>query len=415
MDPEALALDAANPLAAFRSCFLRPEPDLVYVDGNSLGRLPLDAVARIRRAVEHEWGERLIRSWNEGWIDAPRRVGDRIGELIGAGPGQVVVADSTSVNLHRLAEAAMVALAPEGRCDLVTDDLNFPSDRYVLQGLAKRFGGQLVVVPTDGVHGDLEATVAAMGPRTAVVSLSLVAYRSGYRADDARINAAARAAGAMSLWDLSHAAGAVEVDLDRAGADLAVGCTYKYLCGGPGAPAYLYVSARLQERLVSPIQGWFGQHRPFDFDPEYRPAEGIDRFLVGTPPILSLLGMEPGVELVARAGMAAIRARSVALSEYFVSRAEAELVPLGFRVDSPRMVVRRGSHVLLGHPQARGLVEALVRESGIIPDFRAPDGLRVGIHPLDTTAVELARVVDELVRLTRETAWTRHRPQGRVT
>ena len=395
---DARARDAARPLASYRERFVIDEPELLYLDGNSLGRLSLAARERVRQVVEREWGQRLIRSWGEGWFDATERLGEDLAPLVGAGPGQVAFADSTSVNLYKLAHAA-VAHGGERRT-IVTDALNFPSDVYVLQGVAHACGARLVVVPgaDDQVHADEDAIIAAIDDDTALVTLSHVAFKSGYRYDAARITAAAHERGALVLWDLSHSVGAVEVSLDAWGADLAIGCGYKYVNGGPGAPAFLYVARELQDALVSPIWGWFGQRDPFAFDLEYRPVEGIRRFTVGTPPVLSLLALEPGIALLREAGMATVEAEARALTDYLIALVDARLAPLGFRLASPRDPMRRGSHVSIAHDDAYRICRALVARD-VIPDFRAPDSIRLGVAPLYVGFEDLWLAVDRLVDL----------------
>ena len=339
---EAAALDAADPLASFRNRFVLDDGDRIYVDGNSLGRLPLEARERIAALVE-EWGRSLVTAWPR-WIELPERVGDLIGRAcLGAGPGTVLVADSTTVNLYKLAAAA---LRHRGGGVLVADEGEFPTDRYVLQGL-----GDVRLLRSDQVAGPTAADVAtACAPGdVALVCLSLVSYRSGALADLAGITAAAHEAGALVLWDLSHAAGAVEVELEEAGVDLAVGCTYKYLNGGPGSPAYLFVRRDLQEELRSPIQGWFGQRDQFAMGPRYEPVEGIGRFAAGTPPMLGLAAVEAGVELVEEAGIGAIRAKAAALTELAIELADERLAPLGFALGTPRDAAERGAHVSLRH------------------------------------------------------------------
>lgn len=395
---DARARDERRALAPLRQRFVVAEPDLLYLDGNSLGRLTHAARERVREVVEREWGERLIRSWGEGWFDATERLGERLAPLVGAAPGQVAFADSTSVNLYKLAHAALRHGGE--RRTIVTDALNFPSDVYVLQGLASERDARLVVVPgaPDQVHADEDAIIAAIDDDTALVTLSHVAFKSGYRYDAARITAAAHERGALVLWDLSHSVGAVEIALDDWGADLAIGCGYKYLNGGPGAPAFLYVAGRLQDALVSPIWGWFGQRDPFAFELDYRPVEGIRRFTVGTPPVLSLLALEPGLALLAEAGMAAVEAEARELTDYLIALADERLAPLGFRVASPRDAARRGSHVSVAHDDAYRICRALVARD-VIPDFRAPDSIRLGVAPLYVGFEDLWLTVDRLVAL----------------
>lgn len=394
----AAARDAADPLASFRDRFAFPDPDLVYLDGNSLGRLPHATVARATDVVTRAWGERLIRSWNEDWWEAPLRVGDALAPLLGAGPGEVAIADSTSVNLFKLVVAALAARP--GRRRILTDDLNFPSDLYVLAGAADLVGDgrHVEVVPSpDGVHGPVDAIIDRLDDDVALVTLSLVTFKSGYLYDLEAVTAAAHAAGALVLWDLSHAAGAVPIDLEGAGADLAVGCTYKYLNGGPGAPAFLYVRRRLHGQLQNPITGWWGHTSPFDFSPGYAATDGIRRFLTGTAPIISTLLIEPAVAIVAEAGIEAIRAKSVAQTEQLIGRWERDLAPLGFSLNTPRPAARRGSHVSLGHPDGLGIDLALINDHNVLPDFRPPDNLRFGLAPLTTRYADIDAAVDALI------------------
>ena len=390
----AQALDRQDALAAFRSRFVIGDPDLIYLDGNSLGRLPRATVQRVQQMVAAEWGDRLIRGWNEGWMDTPARIGDKIARLIGAQAGEVTLADSTSVNLYKLALAAL--RAQPGRHTILTDDLNFPSDLYILQGICAAAGPahRLMVVPSpDGVHGPVDGLVAALDGDTALVCLSHTAFKSAYTYDMAAITAAAHAAGALVLWDLSHAAGAVLVDLNGSEADLAVGCTYKYLNGGPGAPAFLYVRRDLQERLHNPLQGWMGQARMFDFGLEYAAAPGLQRFLTGTPPVLAASAVEPGIDLLLEAGMAQVRQKSVQQTEYLIELWQSELAPLGFSLNSPRDAGRRGSHISLGHPEGWRIDQALIHDMHVLPDFRKPDNIRFGIAPLYNTFEEIYEAV----------------------
>jgi kynureninase len=392
---EARALDAADPLSAFRERFVIVDPELIYLDGNSLGRLPRATGERLATVVEYEWGERLVRGWGEGWFDAPQRIGGKLAGLLGAAADEVVLADSTSVNLFKLALAALLA-RPDRRV-IVTDDLNFPSDLYVLESAARLAGGSVRVVPSaDGIHGPVEALLAALDGDAALLSLSHTVFKSGYTYDMAALTAAAHRAGALALWDLSHSAGAVAVALNGAVADLAVGCTYKYLNGGPGAPAFLYVRRDLQDQLANPISGWIGRRDPFDFALDYAPAPGIGRFLTGTPPILSLSAVEPGVELLLEAGMERLRARSVRLSEYLIVRWEERLAPLGFRLNSPRDPARRGSHVSLGHADGLRINLALIHDQKVLPDFRRPDNIRLGIAPLYNSFADIHTAVERL-------------------
>ena len=388
----AEALDAADPLRSFRDRFEHGDGRRIYVDGNSLGRLSTDARDALHAAVD-DWGRRLVTGWHD-WIDAPARTGDALGAAaLGAAPGQVLACDSTTVNLYKLAGAAIRARS--GR--VVADASDFPTDRYVLAGLAADHGRELRMLAGDPVDGPSPADVErACAGGAALVCLSIVNYRSGALADVEGITAAAHAAGALALWDTCHAAGAVPVARDRDGADLAVGCTYKYLNAGPGAPAFLYVRAGLQEELRSPVQGWFGQRDQFAMGPDYEPAPGIDRFLAGTPPILGLAAVEAGAAMLAEAGIAAVAAKAAALTGLAVELVDARLAPLGFTLGTPRDPARRGAHVSLRHPDAWRICRALIERADVVPDFRAPDSIRFGLPPLYTRFVDVWDAVDRL-------------------
>jgi kynureninase len=412
---EARRLDAADPLARFRREFVVKDPRLIYLDGNSLGRLPRQAGPRLRQAIEREWGGRLIRGWGEGWFTASQRIGGKLAALVGARPDDVIVSDSTSVNLFKLVVAAL--RARPGRRTVVTDEANFPTDLYVLQGAIELLGQghRLVVVKSeDGLTVSEDALARAIDRDTALVTLSHTAYRSAFVHDLGAVTALAHRAGALALWDLSHSIGAMPVGLAGAEADLAVGCTYKYVNGGPGAPAFLYVRADLQESLGNPIWGWFGRRDQFDMAPDYNPAPGMLRFLVGTPPILSLLAVEPGVDLLLEAGMDRVRAKSVAQTEYLVRLWERELRPLGFALNSPRDPARRGSHISLGHPEALRIDRTLIDEMAVLPDFRYPDNLRLGIAPLYTSFADLHEAVARIARVVRDRRYERY-PAERPT
>jgi kynureninase len=392
-------LDALDPLASLREAFVVRDPRLVYLDGNSLGRLPRATVERLSDVVSQEWGDRLVRGWDH-WLDAPTRVGDRIAGVIGARAGEVVVSDSTTVNFYKLAAAALAARP--GRRVVVTDRDNFPTNRYVLEGLARDRDLEIRWLDADPVDGPGTGDLAAvLDPSVALVTFSLVNYRSAALADLATLSGMAHEAGALVLWDLSHAAGAVPVELEAGDADLAVGCTYKYLNAGPGAPAYLYVRDRLQGELRSPIQGWFAQRDQFAMGHGFEPVSGIGAWLAGTPGILGLVGVEEGVRLVAEAGMDAIRAKSVALTELAVALHDAWLAPLGFELGTPRDPARRGSHVAVRHRDARRLCARLIA-AGVVPDFRAPDSIRLGLSPLTTSFVEVRRGIERLAEIASE-------------
>ena len=396
---ECQARDAADPLAPWRERFLLPE-GVIYLDGNSLGPLPRATEAVIQDVVRRQWGKDLITSWNEHrWVDLPQRLGAKIAHLIGAKPHEVVVADSISVNLFKLL-AAGLALRSERRV-VVSERGNFPTDLYVAQGLENLLGGrvELRVAPT----GELEA---ALGRDTALLMLTHVDYRTGRMHDMAHLTQAAHAAGALALWDLAHSAGAVPVALGAAGADLAVGCGYKYLNGGPGAPAFLYVAERWLEQVQQPLTGWFGHARPFAFESAYRPASGITRFLAGTPPILSMAALEPGLDMLLEVDRLALRAKSIALTETFIQLVDAECAVWGFVVATPRDAVARGSQVSLRHAEGYAIMQALIAR-GVIGDFRAPDLLRFGFAPLYVRFVDVWDAVRTLGAIMAERAWDR--------
>lgn len=386
-DPDyADELDRRDPLAHFRERFVIADPDLLYLDGNSLGRLPKATQALANDFIDQQWGERLIRGWNEGWFTLPERIGAKIAQLIGAQPDEVLVAESTSINLFKLAVAAL--RFQQDRSRIVTDDLNFPSDLYILQGaidlLDRRHEIDMIPSP-DGVHGPVDLIQAALDERVALLTLSHTVFKSGYMYDMAEITAAAHATGALVLWDLSHSVGAVPVDLNAANVDLAIGCCYKYLNGGPGAPAFLYIRRDLQERLRNPISGWMGHKDLFQFDMRYQPAESLRKFLTGTQPLASLALIEPGVDLLLEAGMSELRAKSIAQTEYLIGLWEALLAPQGFSLNSPRDARQRGSHVSIGHAEGLRIDLALINDLKVLPDFRAPDNLRLGIAPIYTS------------------------------
>ncbi len=395
---QALSADAADPLSRFREEFSFEDPDLIYLDGNSLGRLPRRATGILDEVVADQWGDRLIRSWNESWWDLQVDLGERISPLVGAAPGEVIVSDSTSVNLYKL---AMAAVAAAGKGSIVTDDLNFPTDVYVLGAVARQTGSDLRIVPSDGIHGPVDGFSEAIDGDTTLVSLSHTVFKSGYTYDMEEVTSRAHAVGALVLWDLSHSVGVVPIELGASRADMAVGCTYKYLNGGPGSPAFLYVRSDLHDRFENPISGWWGHANPFSFDLEFHPAEGIRRFHTGTMPILSLAATRAGIDLVSEAGIGAIREKSVALGGYLVGQWEEHLTSLGFELASPTDPGRRGSHISLAHREGWPITRALIELGGVIPDFRAPDTIRLGLAPLYTsfldvhTAVQRCRLIVE--------------------
>jgi kynureninase len=412
-----LALDAADPLAAMRARFRLP-PGLIYLDGNSLGALPAATPARLARVIEQEWGEGLIGSWNSpapgstagaGWVDAPLRLGERLAPLLGAAPGQVAVADSTSVNLYKLLAMAL-SLRPERRL-IVSEADNFPTDLYIAQGLIAQLGGRpaLRLLPAGASVADY---AAALDRDSAVLMLSHVSYRTGALHDMRALSDAAHAVGALTLWDLAHSAGALPLALDADGADFAVGCGYKYLNGGPGAPAFLYLARRWQGQVTSPLSGWFGHARPFAFEPDYQPAPDIAQALCGTPPILGLSALEVGIEQFEGVDLAELRAKSVALAELCIGLVESRLAGQGFALASPRESARRGSQVCWRHPQAWPICQALIA-GGVVGDFRAPDILRFGFAPLYLRYVDVWDAVEQLVQLMASGDWRQERFQAR--
>jgi kynureninase len=398
-----MRLDAADPLAFARERFRLPD-GVVYLDGNSLGALPVAALAALAETAGREWGDDLIASWTKHqWIDWPTQIAAKLAPIVGAKPNELLIADSTSVCLFKLLAAAVKA-RPERRT-ILTQQRNFPTDLYVAQGLAEMLGLRLSPVPAGDVLGAIDGD-------TAVVSLTHVDYRSGAVHDMAGINQAAHAAGALTLWDLSHSAGAIELDLDGAGCDLAVGCGYKYLNGGPGAPAFLYVAERLQDELRSPLQGWMGHADPFAFDDDYRPAAGILKFLTGTPSILALAALETGLDTFEGIAMRDAAAKSRALSELFITEVEARSGD-AVRLASPRDPARRGSHVVFAHPEGYAVMQALIAH-GVIGDFRAPDLMRFGFAPLYNRFAEVAGAAQILGEILGSGEWDQPRFKQRA-
>ena len=388
---EAAALDAADPLGALRSEFIGSESPLVYFDGNSLGRPLRRSAERLGEFVHEQWGGRLIRGWDESWMQLPFEIGDVLGRsVIGAAPGQTVIGDSTTVLLYKLIRAAFDAqrTADPARVEIVVDTDNFPTDRYLVEGIAAERGGRVRWIEVDRSAGvTAEALRAAVGPETALVVLSQIAYRSGFLADAETLTEITHDAGALVLWDLCHSAGSVAIEADAWGFDLAVGCTYKYHTGGPGSPAFAYVAARHQATLAQPIQGWMGAADVFAMGPEYAPAAGMRRFLSGTPPIVGMLALQDTLAMIEDVGIDAIRRKSVALTEFAIRLSDEMLAPLGVGVASPRDARERGGHVTLQHPSMRAITARLWRQD-VIPDYRDPGGLRIGLSPLSTSFAE---------------------------
>ncbi len=409
----ALQLDYQDKLASFKEAFVTPDPSLIYFDGNSLGIMPKAAQQKSRQVVDEQWGKDLIRGWNKGWWDAPSRVGDKIGQIIGAAAGQVLVNDTVSLNLYKLTMAAL-AYHPE-RKRIITDTMNFPSDLYILQGCVQTLGNRHEIVRIDsndgGITPDLAALESTINEDTALVTLSHVLFKSSYLYDMKRITELAHAKGALVLWDLSHSVGSVPVTLDDCKADFAIGCTYKYLNGGPGSPAFLYVNKNIQEKITSPIWGWWGQKNPFDFGLEYEPAPGAQRFLVGTQPMISLLTMEAALEPTLQAGMDALREKSILITDYASFLTESWLVPFGFSLGSPLDSAIRGSHISIRHTEGYRINRALIEEMNVIPDFRAPDNLRLGFAPLYLSFADVWEGFDRIRRVMEEKLYEKYPKQ----
>jgi kynureninase len=401
---DCLALDAQDPLRTLREQFELP-PGVIYLDGNSLGVLPKVTANRVQQVVRDEWGHDLIRSWNSaGWITLPQRVGDKIARLVGAQAGELVVADSTSVNLYKVLSAALAitrADAPARRV-ILSERANFPTDLYIAEGLARERGCELVLCEADEIE-------ALLDERVALLMLTQVNYRTGRLHDMAALTRRAHAAGALAIWDLAHSAGALPVDLHRAGADFAVGCGYKYLNGGPGAPAFVWSHPRHAERFWQPLSGWMGHAAPFEFTSHYRPAPGIARYLCGTPPVLSLAALECGVDTLLAAetlgGLPALRAKSLALTQLFIELVETRCANHGFALVTPRDEAQRGSQVCFARDEgAYAIVQALIAR-GVIGDFRAPDIARFGFTPLYTRFIDVWDAVEHLVQVFARSEW----------
>lgn len=422
----AAQLDSQDPLASFRDQFVTNDPDLIYLDGNSLGRMPKVVIERMKKAVEEEWGTDLIRGWNKGWWEAPSHIGEKIASLLGAAEGQVIVGDQTSINLFKLVTAAL-NLQPQKK-RIITDTFNFPSDLYVLQGIIKLLspspygrrargeGHEIIRIGAsdEDITPDLDALESAITEGTALVTLSHVTFKSGYLYDMAQITELAHRKGALVLWDLSHSAGAVPIELDQCNVDFAIGCTYKYLNGGPGAPAFLYVNNSLQNDALSPIWGWWGQNNPFAFDLDYQPVPGVQRFLAGTAPMLSMIAMEEALTPILNAGMDAIRAKSILMTDYASFLTDELLAPLGFSLGSPRDSNRRGSHISIRHPDGYRINRAMIEDMNVIPDFRAPDNIRLGFAPLYISFTHIWEGFDRIRKTVAEKIYEKY-PKQRLT
>ena len=397
---DCLALDAQDPLAPLRDQFALPD-GVIYLDGNSLGVLPRATAARVQQVVAHEWGTDLIRSWNTaGWIELPQRVGNKIAKLVGAGENELVVADSTSVNLFKVLSAALrivQADAPSRKC-IVSERSNFPTDLYIAESLARDHGMRLVLVEPDEIAQHLNADLA-------VLMLTQVNYRTGRLHDMAALTKATHEAGGLTVWDLAHSAGALPVDIKGSDADFAVGCGYKYLNGGPGAPAFVWSHPRHAERFWQPLAGWMGHAAPFEFTSNYRPAPGIARYLCGTPPVLSLAALECGVDTVLAADMQALRCKSMALTDLFIELVEARCAGHELQLASPRQATQRGSQASFAHASSGyPIMQALIAR-GVIGDFRAPDILRFGFTPLYTRFIDVWDAVEHLVQVLQSGEW----------
>ena len=400
---QAIALDEKDPLAKYRDLFVSDE-QVIYLDGNSLGKLPKLTESHLQEVIKEEWGNRLIRSWNEKWIDLSKRNASKIAKIVGAREDEIFVGDSTSLNLYKLAYAALKY--NHSRNEILTDQLNFPTDLYVLQGLIEEHfkKHQLCFLESkDQIATQTEEIITKISERTALLTLSHVTYKSAFLYNMKEVNEIARKKGSLVLWDLSHAVGSVPVKLNDWNADLAVGCTYKYLNGGPGAPAFLYVKKELQEKMDNPIWSWFGHKRPFDFSNDFTPAKNIQKFGVGTPSVLSLSAMEKGLDIMLDAGMSNLREKSKVQSEFLMNMIEIFLVPMGFSVASPKNAEHRGSHISVQHENAyainRAMIEPLGRTKSIIPDFRPPNNIRLGIAPLYISYLDLYESVMRMMEI----------------
>lgn len=386
----------------FYSAFQHNENE-IYLDGNSLGKLPKQTQEKLHDAIQNQWGIHQIRSWNEHWLDLPKRISEKLSTLLGVGADEIKVGESTSVNLYQIA----FALLQSGKFpkQFLTDSLNFPTDIYILEGLSKTFD----IAPPEIVKypNEIEAGIVELKEKIkknpGIICLSAVGYKSAWFYPMQELNIFARKQKSVIIWDLSHAIGVMDIDLRHTQTRIALSCTYKFLNGGPGAPAFLYVEKELQASLKNPIQGWFGHQNPFAFSLPYKPAEGIQRFDAGTPPILSMIGIEVGIDLALAAGIKNIREKSVLLTSYFVKKAEKDLLPLGYTLESPVDPKRRGSHITLSHPESWRICKALLygNETGlkIIPDFRPPNFIRFGFAPLYTRFIDLYKTIERLAEI----------------
>jgi kynureninase len=405
----ASKLDVDDPLGNFKTQFYRADPEEIYLDGNSLGRLPLESQWMMDEIVGNQWGEGLIRSWGERWYDAPKRIGDKLAGLIGARPGEVILADSTTINLFKLVISALAINS--NRKGVISDVLNFPTDLYTIRGaiqLLNRGHSLTLLDSEDGIQISLDAYQQALNGYTALVTFSTPTFKSGYLHEIQHMTQMAHQAGALVLWDFSHAVGVVPLDVSGWDVDFAVGCTYKYLNGGPGSPAFIFVNEKHLEKIRHQPLGWWGHQTPFAFDLDYQPADSIRRLLSGTPPILSLLPIEFGVDLAAKAGIEPIRKKSMQLGCLFIRAFDAQLADMGYQLGSPRDDARRGSHVSIRHPESYRIYQALTRELKLIPDFREPDNIRLGFAPLYTSFLDVLEAVSRLVQVVEDRVYEKY-------
>ena len=389
----ALELDKNDPLASYRSKFVITDPNLCYLDGNSLGRLPHATVKAVSDFVSHEWGKEVVTGWSH-WIDEAQVAGDLLGRAaLGAGPGQVLVCDTTSVNFYQLCLAAINARP--GRKTIITDAANFPTDRYILDGIAKQLGLNLVIIDNeDPAIAENELITAELLEKyisedVALVTFEVIQYRSGARTDIKSVTDLARSYGAYVVWDASHATGAIEMNFDANGVDLAVGCTYKYGNSGPGSPAWLYVSKRVQKELQVPIQGWFGNEDQFGMGPHFEKAEGIRGFQIASPSIIGIRGVQIAFEMIAEAGIDVIASKAATGTQMMIDLYDEWLAPLGYTLLTSRNPQERGGHISVGHPDAARICVALRKFANVIPDYRTPNSIRLAIAPLPTSYVEV--------------------------
>ncbi|RYU97375.1 kynureninase [Emticicia agri] len=403
---KAFELDQKDELAPFREEFVN-EPHTIYLDGNSLGKLPKKTIEQTNNLVANQWGKGLIRSWNDHWIDLPQKTAAKIAEIVGAQPDEIFVGDSTSLNLYKLAFAALHLNQQKKK--IISDNLNFPTDLYILQGLIhQQFKDHSlsIIESQNGITVSEKQFEETIDNHTALVVLSHVVFKSAFMYDMAQINALAHQKDALVIWDLSHSVGAVPINLNESEADMAVGCTYKYLNGGPGAPAFLYVRRDLQKQLQSPVWAWFSHQAPFDFSLDYQPKDSIQRFAVGTPSVLSLAAIEAGLDITIETGIDRLRAKSQQQTEFLIELIQQLLVPIGFSIASPLDVNQRGSHISIRHPEGYRISQAMIKPNDgskiIIPDFRPPDNIRLGIAPLYNTFTELVDSVERIWKIVTE-------------